>query len=354
MVSKTDAYSPPQATRACGFSLLEMLASVTIITLLMSAVFAFMFQAQKRFQGNIVISESNQAARAALEVLTQEIGQAGYNPNYSPHKTSSTSVTANADPQCVTLSNTTGINPGDWLSVDTGINNETVQVTGNTANGACTTANQIKAIFQMEHPTTPIPFLSYKFPYPTGILTGTVNAQSTSNDNRLMFYGDISDDGQISYLVYSLNPTTNPATTVIVGGVTYTLYNLYRSMTPVTFPAALALGTNNPASPLVQNVMYDLANQRGPTGQPLFGYPSTMLVGFVPTQITVVGTIVVTISVAVNPRSLESGIIEWYTMATQLRPLNLAAAVGVNQTGGGKFMAKAPLSLPMTNPTGYY
>ena len=115
MVPETDSYSPPQATRACGFSLLEMLASVTIITLLMSAVFAFMFQAQKRFQGNIVISESNQSARAALEVLTQEIGQAGYNPNYSPHKTSSASVSANADPQCVTMSNTTGIHPGDWL-----------------------------------------------------------------------------------------------------------------------------------------------------------------------------------------------------------------------------------------------
>jgi hypothetical protein len=331
-----------------------MLASVTIITLLMSAVFAFMFQVQKRFQGNVVVSESNQSARAALEILTQEIGQAGYNPNYSPHKTSSAPVTAGYSALCVTLDNTTGINPGDWLSVDTGVNNEIVQVTGNTANGACTTANQIKVVLQMDHTTTPFPVLSYKFPYPTGILTGTVNGQSTSSDTTLMFYGDISDNGQINSIVYSLDPTTNPATTVTVGGATYALYNLYRSITPVTFPTALSLGTNNQASPLVQNVMYDLANQRGPTGQPLFGYPSTMLVGFVPSQITVVGTIVVTISVAVNPRALESGIIEWYTLATQIRPLNLAAAVGVNQAGGGKFMAKAPLSLPMTNPTGYY
>jgi hypothetical protein len=206
----------------------------------------------------------------------------------------------------------------------------------------------------MDHTTTPFPVMSYKFPYPTGILTGTVNGQSTSNDARLMFYGDINDDGQINYVVYSLNPTTNPPTTVIVNGVTYTLYNLYRSITPVSFPATLSLGTNNPASPLVQNVLYNTTNHSGPTGQPLFGYPSTVLVGFVPNQVSVVGTIVVTISVAVNPRALESGVIEWYTMATQIRPLNLAAAVGVNQAGGGKFMAMAPLSLPMNNPPGYY
>ena len=356
MVLKTHSYPLPQATRACGFSLLEMLASVAIITLLMSAVFAFMFQVQKRFQGNVVVSESNQSARAALEVLTQEIGQAGYNPNFSPNKTCSTAISAGYAAQCVTLNDTTGINPTDWLSVDTGSSNEIVQVTGNTANGACTTANQIKAIFQWDHPTTPIPFLSYKFPYPTGILTGTVNGVSTSDNKTLEFYGDISDNGQISYIVYSLNPTTSPATTVTVGGATYTLYNLYRSITPVTFPTALSLGTNNPASPLVQNVLYNTTSLQGPTGKPLFDYPAEFTVGYNPSgiTITVVGTIVVTISVAVNPRSLESGIIEWYTMATQIRPLNLAGAVAVNQTGGGKFMALTPFSLPMNNPTGYY
>ena len=136
MVLKTHSYPQPQGARASGFSLLEMLASVTIITLLMSAVFTFMFQAQKRFQGNVVTSESNQSARAALEVLTQEIGQAGYNPNFSPNKTCSTAINATYATQCVTLNDTTGINPGDWLSVDTGPGNEIVMVTGNTANGA--------------------------------------------------------------------------------------------------------------------------------------------------------------------------------------------------------------------------
>ena len=61
--------------RTDGFSLMEMLVSIAIIVLLMSAVFPFLFQAQKRFQGNVVVSEANQAARAGLEVMAQEIGQ---------------------------------------------------------------------------------------------------------------------------------------------------------------------------------------------------------------------------------------------------------------------------------------
>jgi hypothetical protein len=118
----------------------------------------------------------------------------------------------------------------------------------------------------------------------------------------------------------------------------------------VTFTAGAA---NDLSSPLVQNVLYDTTNARGPTGQPIFGYPTTVLVGVVPNQVTVVGTIVVTLSVAVNPRSLETSRIEWYTMATQIRPLNLTAAVAINQAGGAKYIVKLPSGLPMTYPTGY-
>jgi type II secretory pathway pseudopilin PulG len=339
--------------------MIEMLASVAIITLLMSAVFAFMYQAQKRFQGNAVITESNQSARAALELMTQEIGQAGYNPQFYPHKTSTANITASADPQCLTLNDISHINVGDWLQIDTGANNEIVQVLGISGNPppnppyatvACTSpgANQIYGVFEMNHngSSSPFPVISYKMPYPAGILQGT----GTSNDQTLEFFGDINNDGVIRYVVYSLTPTTSPPTTVSVEGSMYTLYTLRRSSTPVTFaPGAV----NNPSSPLVQNVLYDATNARGPTGQPIFAYPNTVVVGVVPNQITVVGTIVVTLSVAVNPRSLESGRVEWYTMATQIRPLNLSAAVAINQAGGAGYMVKLPAGLPMTYPSGY-
>jgi len=254
------------------------------------------------------------------------------------------------------------------MSFDTGTNHEVSLVTATSATSNptginCTTvpipracpcagANQVRVILQFPH-TTPVPVMSYKFPYPTGILTGTVNTRTTSTDSKLEFFGDINDDGNINYVVYSLNPMT-PANSVSIGGTTYTLYNLYRSITQVAYPAAINQGTNNPASTLVQNVLYNTTNAAGPTGQPIFGYPQTFIVGINPNQVTVVGTIVVTLSVAVNPQSLESGVVEWYTLASQMRPLNLAAAITVNQEGGSNYTASAPLDLPMQNPVSYY
>lgn len=421
MMNQTNSRRLPQQDSTAGFSMGELLVSVTIITLLMSAVFAFIFQAQKRFQSNIVISESNQSARAAMEVLTQEIGQAGRNPNFLANKTSPVATVAAGSSQCVTLNpDISRINPGDWMSFDTGIDQELAQVsaTSNTpvpvgfncaavpVPRACPClpagGNQVRVILQLPHGQTvlnttgsplPFPVMSYKFAYATGILTGngllvpptTINGMTnpnpagtvcvpapppgvacptTSNDNTLEFYGDINDDANVNYVVYSLNPTAIPATTVCIPAVapgtpcpaasTYTLYNLYRSITQVQFPAAVSQTRNQPASALVQNVLYNMANRSGPTGSPIFGYPQTYKVGIDPNTLTVVGTIVVTINVAINPRSLESGIIEWYTMASQIRPLNLAAAVAVNQAGGQSYMARAPLDLPMQNPVNYY
>lgn len=238
-------------------------------------------------------------------------------------------------------------------------------MTGTTTNGACSSPNQVQAVFQMNHTpsvtTGVIPFLSYKFPYPTGILIGA----GLSDDHTLLFYGDMKLDvnGTVSYVKYSLNPTTTPATTLsITTGPypgTYTLYNLYRSATTVGFTPTSTPGTNNAASVMAENVLYNInssnpALSMGPAGQPIFGYPQEYTIGVVPNQISVVGTLVITLSVAVNPRAMESGIIQWYTMATQIRPLNLASAVAVNQAGGFEYMSKKPNDLPMNNPTNYY
>lgn len=349
---------------APGFSLLELLASVAIVSILMGAVFSFMVASQKRFQGNQVITESNQSARAALEVMSQEIGQAGDNPTFTINKTSSTKVPANPQPQCVTLSDIGSIFPGDWLSVDTGASYEQVQVVA-TSNGAlagftsCSGTNQIKAIFEQCHNDTsatdgcpatgspsPYPIAAAKAPYPSGILQGT----GTSDDKTLMFFGDINASGSPNYVVYSLYAPAG-AQTVSVNGNTYTLYTLYRSSTPVTFAAG---AVNNPASSMVQNVMYDAALKQGPTGQPLFSYVATT-VGVVPNVQTVVGTVTVNLCVAVNPESLETNTVQYYDMATQIRPLNLAGALSVNGTqGGGKFLPPEPLGLPMSDPGNYY
>jgi type II secretory pathway pseudopilin PulG len=319
MARRRDSKADLQKDITAGSSLLELLVSVAIIALLMSAVFPFLFESQKKYQSNQVESEANQSVRAALEVMSQEIGQAGFNPNFTAAKTSSAVVAVDPNAQCVTLSDINEINPGDWLSVDTGPNNELVQVlsTSNVSGTPCTSPNQIQAVFLMSHDgsTAPFPVISYKMPYGSGILQAT----GTSNDQRLEFFGDINQDGVIHYVVYSLSPVS-PATSVSLSGTTYTSYNLYRSVTSVPFtnlppPSTYTPPANNTASPLVTNVLYNTANQSGPTGQPIFAYPNQVVIGVIPNQITVVGTVVVTISVAVSPKSLESSQPQWFTMA---------------------------------------
>ncbi len=341
-----------------GYSLLELLISVAIILLLMSAVFPFINQSQKTFQGNQVTAEANQSARAALEVISQEIGQAGYNPNLNNNRTSSANITASASAQCATLNSINKINPGDWLYVDTGPNEELVQVLSNssTPSSPCSASNQIQAVFSFNHTggTTAFPLISYKMPYGVGIIQGS----GTSTDQRLEFFGDLNQDGVIRYAVYRLNPVS-PASTVTINGTVYTLYNLYRSITTVTFanlPSSVTItpSVNNPASVLVSNVLYNIANASGPTGQPIFAYPNQVTIGVVPNVITVVGTIVITLSVDVAPTNLATGKVQWATMATQIRPINLAAAISVNNTGGAIYLPPLPKTLPMTNPANYY
>ena len=368
-----------------GFSILELLASVVIISLVMGAVFTFLAQSQRRFQGNTVIVKSNQGARAALEMIAQEIGQAGFNPPYASSITSSATVSASATAQCIPLSGIGTINPGDWVSVDTGAAYEQVRVVA-TSNGAlsgytaCPGANQISAVFEQCHNnnTAPCPtgtlgpfsVASYKFPYPSGILQAqTVNYGGTnvtvSNDHILaMFYGDTDNSGNVWYVVYSLyNPTASGSPqSVTINNQTFYLYTLYRSVTRVTFATG---ATVSQAYPLAQNVLYQAitgANPVGParsggTGQPIFSYKFTDAVTVVPSTITVVGTIVINLSVAVNPQNPENGgAMQWYTLSSQIRPLNLWSAVTANQTGGGRYLPPTPLGLPMSFPalSSYY
>jgi type II secretory pathway pseudopilin PulG len=378
--TRVEMKPPHCGLSAAGFSLLEMLASVVIMLVLLGAVFAFLFQVQKKMQGSQVVSESNQTARAAMELMTQEIGQAGFNPQFANTKTfdpgGGNYNGPNAAVQCITLSDIKGINPGDWVGVDSGANYEVVQVletsTGSLPSySACTGANQIGAIFTMYHDNlgTPphgstlapnIPVTSYKFPYPGGIVKNRTESfgatsVSVSNDRILSFYGDINNDGNIYYVVYSLyNPTSGTPQTVTIPGSTqtYYLYTLYRSITPVTFSDGQ---TNQHASPLVHNVIYQditTSTPTGPTGQPLFSYPAVVSVAIRPVVASVVGTVQINLCVAVNPQSMEAGgVTQWYTMASQIRPMNLWAAVTVNSTGASKYLSDHPRSIPLAFPS---
>jgi hypothetical protein len=199
----------------------------------------------------------------------------------------------------------------------------------------CSGAKQISALFEQCHNNTtitgaacsgrpspcpsgppclpwPYPVTSYKFSYPGGILlsqTVSYNGSniSVSNDHILaMFYGDTDNSGTVWYVVYTLyNPTssTPQSTSINLNGTatTFYLYTLYRSVTQVTFATG---ATVTHACPLVDNVLYESitgANPVGPTGQPIFSYPEPVQVTVIPSTISVVGTVVINISVMGTP-----------------------------------------------------
>jgi hypothetical protein len=205
--------------------------------------------------------------------------------------------------------------------------------------------------------------MSYKFSYPGGILLSQTVSYggsniSVSNDHILaMFYGDTDNSGTVSCVVYSLyNPTSSTPQSMSINlngtPTTFYLYTLYRSVTQVTFATG---ATVTHAYPLVDNVLYQSVsgtNPVGPTGQPIFSYPDPVQVTVIPATISVVGTVVINISVAVNPKSLETpGVTQWYTMATQMRPLNLWSSVTANQAGAGQYLPPTPQGLPMAFPS---
>ena len=118
-IREMSTLSERHATRdagAGGFSLLEVLVSVMIITVLMSAVFQFLRFTQQRYRGDQLLAERNQGARSALELMTQELQQAGHNPNFSPQKTLSAAASPTGGIVNISVSNTTGIIYGNLVA----------------------------------------------------------------------------------------------------------------------------------------------------------------------------------------------------------------------------------------------
>ncbi len=63
-----------------GFTLIELMVAMAIASIVMTAV-VMAYQVQVRSKNTqAVMTDLNQTARAALEIMTKELGKAGYNP----------------------------------------------------------------------------------------------------------------------------------------------------------------------------------------------------------------------------------------------------------------------------------
>src|SRR5436190_24343031 len=106
-----------------GFSLIESLVSMVVMLFLMGAVFHVLGKYQRGYQNEQVTTDMRQGARGALELLSQEVGQAGYLGSTLAPRTLSASVTGSGSSlntlQTVTLSSTANLFLGEKLLVDT-------------------------------------------------------------------------------------------------------------------------------------------------------------------------------------------------------------------------------------------
>ena len=124
---------------SAGFTLLELLISVAVFLILSGAIMGAMFFVQKNHRRHEIRVAMEQRMRAAVELMIQEIGQAGLpasgvdsDGTAMPLTTFATKVT-NAN-NSVTVSSTSGIIKGEILTIDNGDLQETRQVTGISGN----------------------------------------------------------------------------------------------------------------------------------------------------------------------------------------------------------------------------
>ena len=253
-----------------GFSLLELMASVAILMVIMAAIFSVISYYQKTYGTTALKADMYENVRGVIELMAQEIGQAGLvnlpPPPSSP--TLSAAVIASGTAQAVNVSSTTSMFVGEKLLVGTGASEELVSVTAlNTA------ANQMTGVFTKAHASgAPINVL--------GVFHNGVMASSTGTQLRL--FGDINADGSLLYVHYDCDNSTTPGT-------------LTRSVTTVTPSVSSSSAGQTLLSTLIAN----------PGGTPCFQYTAQL-----PTSAQTLGTgngALTTFSGTVTPAPFSSG-----------------------------------------------
>jgi prepilin-type N-terminal cleavage/methylation domain-containing protein len=202
-------------TRLRGFSLIEMMVSLAVLSLVLGVVFEAMSKYQKRYTGQQRIISKTQDLRGAVSLIEEEVGQAG--ADMDTVRTLTSAVTASTLAQTLPLNNTAGLFAGEKLRVDVRNSEEYLTLTSFSGNTAT-------AVVQKSH-AAGAPVVSVG-PFPTGILTASTNTVAK-------FYGAIYPTNDINYVEYRYDPVGQ---------------TLCRSLTPIS------AGAKAPCEIFMQNV----------------------------------------------------------------------------------------------------
>ncbi|HSW38991.1 MAG TPA: hypothetical protein VLL97_05815 [Acidobacteriota bacterium] len=212
-----------------GFSLVEILIAVLVMIPIMGAAVSLFNVGTNQHASEQSSISANQEARAALEMMTAEIAQAGSRSDRATVTTGAVSPSASI--QSVSVVSTEGILVGDWVEIGTGSNLANVRVTA-------VTGNSISGIFMLSY-AAGVPVRLFALPFPTGIIppAGT-GPNSSVTATTLRFYGVMNHDvinniSAVEYVEYVYDSANDQIT---------------RSATPIS------QATKNPAIPFVRNV----------------------------------------------------------------------------------------------------
>ena len=180
---------------SAGFSLLEMMISMVILLGVTGVVMSGLLQTTKTETTVQNRTEMHASVRSATELMQQEIGQAGrvsMPPVANIQMT--TAVTAGLATPTLTTGATAGMFVGEYIVVDAGINQETVQATA-------ISGNTITAGFGLNHLANVA--VTVQGGFGTGIVPETsVGMTNGSDGTHLKLYGDINGDGNMVYVEY--------------------------------------------------------------------------------------------------------------------------------------------------------
>lgn len=283
-----------------GFSLLELMASLAILMLIGGAAFRGLIGYQKNYSSSMNQADMHSSVRSAVELVTQEVGQAGMVPNNG----AVLQVAVFPGTQTVTVSTNSGMYVGENLTVDTGNAQETVTVTA-----LGTAPPSITAVFSQGHAANaPVEALGA---FGQGVMT-------TSTANQLRMFGDINADGTLQYVHYDCD---------------YVNHQLTRSVTSIS-PGLPAI--SNPGVVLVQNL------QPNPNGTPCFTYTVTTINGTT-NYVTSVGLTITTQTATPDLQTNQ------YVLMTKsflnLSPRNVVAASELDTANMTSRLQPAPAGL---------
>ena len=295
----------------CGFSLLELLASISILVVIAAGVFSALSYYLGAYQRTQLTADMHDTTRSAIDLMTQEIGQAGLLSSSSSQLTTlSAAVASGVAAQSVAVASTANIFVGEKLVVDIGAHQEVVPITA-------ISSTNISGIFGKSHVSGTS--VNAAGVFPQGVL-------STSTANQLQLVGDINGDGTLVYVEYNCNnQAPGPGT-------------LTRSIT------LISAASKNASSVLVDNVMPN------PGGTACFQFPSTLPTATIAgTTYTFVPQVGVTLTVQSSSRDPVTGSYLTITkQALDLVPRNVQMGLALGNAGIANLLQPKPSSVPMS------